>query len=155
MTFIVPRKNLYIYQMKKTLLIALLLFSLGTFAQEKRKKGNSLPPEKKVELQVARMKIELDLNEQQTNEIQKILADRQQKRAKIRAEFEDRKDSLQKPSSEQREQMKKNRDQEVKAFEEQLHKILSASQYETWQKRKEERENKRKERKEKRAVREN
>ena len=54
--------------MKKILLAAILMLSLGSFAQEKRKKGPEMSPEKKVELQVARLKIELDLTEKKTAE---------------------------------------------------------------------------------------
>lgn len=141
--------------MKKILLAAILMLSLGSFAQEKSKKGPEMSPEKKVELQVARLKIELDLNEKQTAELRNLIQEHQQKRAKQRAEMGSKKDSLQKPSPDQREQMKKNKAEDKKMFEEQLKKILSPAQVETWQKNKEARENKRKALKEKRELREN
>lgn len=141
--------------MKKILLVAVMLVSVITFAQEKRKKGREVSPEKKVELQVARLKIELDLNEKQTTDLRNVIQDHQQKRAKQRAEFGDKKDSLHKPNPAQREQMKKIKAEEKKAFEEQLKKILTPTQFETWQQNKEARKNKRKERKEKREPREN
>ena len=68
--------------MKKILLAAILMLTLGTFAQEKRKKGPEMSPEKKVELQVARLKIELDLTEKQTAELRNLIQEHQQKRAK-------------------------------------------------------------------------
>ena len=141
--------------MKKTLLIAILLLTLGTFAQEKRKKGNNLPPEKRVELQVARLKIELDLTEKQTADLRKVINEHQQNGAKQRAEMGSKKDSLHKPSPAQREQMKKSRADDKKMFEEQLKKILTPAQFETWQQNKEARENKQKALKEKRDSREN
>ncbi|MFZ4435873.1 MAG: hypothetical protein ACOYOR_05140 [Flavobacterium psychrophilum] len=141
--------------MKKTLLIAILLLTLGTFAQEKRKKGNNLPPEKRVELQVARLKIELDLTEKQTADLRKVINEHQQNGAKQRAEMGSKKDSLHKPSPAQREQMKKSRANDKKVFEEQLKKILTPAQFETWQQNKEARENKQKALKEKRDSREN
>jgi hypothetical protein len=141
--------------MKKTLLIAILLLTLGTFAQEKRKKGNNLPPEKRVELQVARLKIELDLTEKQTADLRNVINEHQQNRAKQRAEMGSKKDSLHKPSPAQREQMKKSRADDKKMFEEQLKKILTPAQFETWQQNKEARENKQKALKEKRDSREN
>jgi hypothetical protein len=141
--------------MKKILLAAILLLTLGTFAQEKRKKGNNLPPEKRVELQVARLKIELDLTEKQTADLRKVINEHQQNGAKQRAEMGSKKDSLHKPSPAQREQMKKSRANDKKVFEEQLKKILTPAQFETWQQNKEARENKQKALKEKRDSREN
>ena len=141
--------------MKKILLAAILMLSLGSFAQEKRKKGPEMSPEKKVELQVARLKIELDLTEKQTAELRNLIQEHQQKRAKQRAEMGSKKDSLHKPSPDQREQMKKNKAEDKKIFEEQLKKILSPAQVETWQKNIEARKNKRKTLKEKRELREN
>jgi Spy/CpxP family protein refolding chaperone len=143
------------YTMKKILLAAILMLSLGSFAQEKSKKGPEMSPEKKVELQVARLKIELDLNEKQTAELRNLIQEHQQKRAKQRAEMGSKKDSLHKPSPAQREQMKKSRADDKKMFEEQLKKILTPAQFETWQQNKEARENKQKALKEKRDSREN
>jgi Spy/CpxP family protein refolding chaperone len=141
--------------MKKLVVVAILLLSVVAFAQEKRKKGPEMSPEKKVELQLARLKIELDLSEKQTADLRSVIQDHQQKRAKLRAEFGDKKDSLHKPSPAQREQMKKVKTEDKKAFEEQLKKILTPTQFETWQQNKEARKNKRKERNEKREAREN
>jgi len=141
--------------MKKMLLVVVLLLCVVTFAQEKRKKGNNLPPEKRVELQVARLKIELDLTEKQTADLRKVINEHQQNGAKQRAEMGSKKDSLHKPSPAQREQMKKSRANDKKVFEEQLKKILTPAQFETWQQNKEARENKQKALKEKRDSREN
>ncbi len=141
--------------MKKMLLVVVLLLCVVTFAQEKRKKGNNLPPEKRVELQVARLKIELDLTEKQTADLRNVINEHQQNGAKQRAEMGSKKDSLHKPSPAQREQMKKSRADDKKMFEEQLKKILSPAQVETWQQNKEAREKKQKALKEKRDSREN
>jgi Spy/CpxP family protein refolding chaperone len=141
--------------MKKMLMVAVLLLSVVTFAQEKRKKGPEMSPEKKVELQVARLKIELDLNEKQSADLRTLIQERQQKQIKLRAEFGSKKDSLHKPSPAQREQMKKVKAEDKKAFEEQLKKILTPTQFETWNQLKTDRKNKRKDRMEKRTRGEN
>jgi hypothetical protein len=125
------------------------------WVEGKRKKGNNLPPEKRVELQVAKLKIELDLTEKQTADLRNVINEHQQNRAKQRAEMGSKKDSLHKPSPAQREQMKKSRADDKKMFEEQLKKILTPAQFETWQQNKEARENKQKALKEKRDSREN
>ena len=141
--------------MKKMLMVAVLLLSVVTFAQEKRKKGPEMSPEKKVELQLARLKIELDLNEKQSADLRTLIQERQQKQIKLRAEFGSKKDSLHKPSPAQREQMKKVKAEDKKAFEEQLKKILTPTQFETWNQLKTDRKNKRKERMQKRTPHEN
>jgi protein CpxP len=141
--------------MKKMLMVAVLLLSVVTFAQEKRKKGPEMSPEKKVELQVARLKIELDLNEKQTAELRTVIQELQQKHIKLRSEFGSKKDSLHKPSPAQREQMKKVKAEDKKTFEEQFKKILTATQFETWNKLKTDRKNKRIDRMQKRTKGEN
>jgi len=141
--------------MKKMLMVAVLLLSVVTFAQEKRKKGPEMSPEKKVELQVARLKIELDLNEKQSADLRTVIQERQQKQIKLRAEFGSKKDSLHKPSPAQREQMKKVKAEDKKAFEEQLKKILTPTQFETWNQLKTDQKNKRKDRMQKRTQGEN
>jgi hypothetical protein len=141
--------------MKKILIASILLVSMVSFAQEKRKKGPEISPEKKVELQVARLKIELDLNEKQTAELRTVFQERQQKHNKLRAEFGSKKDSLHKPSHAQREEMKKVKAKDKKAFEEQLKKILTATQFETWNQLKSDRQNKRKDHMQKRSQGEN
>jgi protein CpxP len=141
--------------MKKLVVVSVLLLSVVAFAQEKRKKGPEMSPEKKVELQVARLKIELDLNEKQTAELRTVFQERQQKHNKLRAEFGSKKDSLHKPSPAQREEMKKVKAKDKKAFEEQLKKILTATQFETWNQLKTDQKNKRKDRMQKRTQGEN
>jgi hypothetical protein len=141
--------------MKKILIACVLLLTMVSFAQEKRKKGTEMSPEKKVELQVARLKIELDLSEKQTADLHTVIQERQQKQIKLRAEFGSKKDSLHKPSPAQREQMKKVKAEDKKAFEEQLKKILTPTQFETWNQLKTDRKNKRKDRMEKRTRGEN
>ncbi|MBU3681384.1 MAG: hypothetical protein FGM16_05545 [Flavobacterium sp.] len=141
--------------MKKLVVVAVLLLSVTAFAQEKRKKGPEMSAEKKVELQVARLKIELDLNEKQTAELRTVFQERLQKQNKLRAEFGSKKDSLHKPSPAQREQMKKIKSDNKKVFEEQLKKILTATQFETWNQLKTDRQNKTKDRMQKRSPGEN
>jgi hypothetical protein len=84
-----------------------------------------------------------------------LIQERQQKQIKLRAEFGSKKDSLHKPSPAQREQMKKVKAEDKKAFEEQLKKILTPTQFETWNQLKTDRKNKRKERMQKRTPHEN
>ena len=137
------------------LLATVLLLTAVGFAQEKRSKTNDLSPEKKVEIQVSRMKIELDLNDNQTAEIRKIMTEQHQKAALKRAERAAKKDSLHKLDPAARQQLKKNREAQELAHEAQMKKILTAAQFETWKQIKTDRKNKRKERMQKRTPREN
>jgi hypothetical protein len=84
-----------------------------------------------------------------------VIKERQEKQIKLRAEFGSKKDSLHKPSPAQREQMKKVKAEDKKAFEEQLKKILTPTQFETWNQLKTDQKNKRKDRMEKRTRGEN
>lgn len=141
--------------MKKMLLATVLLLTAVGFAQEKRKKGPEVSPEKRVEIQVSRMKIELDLNDNQTAEIRKIMTEQHQKAARKRAERAAKKDSLHKLDPAARQQLKKNREAQEQAHEAQMKKILTAAQFETWKQIKTDRKNKRKERMQKRTPHEN
>lgn len=141
--------------MKKMLLATVLLLTAVSFAQEKRSKTNNLSPEKRVEIQVSRMKIELDLNDNQTAEIRKIMTEQHQKAALKRAERATKKDSLHKLDPAARQQLKKNREAQEQAHEAQMKKILTAAQFETWKQIKTDRKNKRKERMQKRTPHEN
>lgn len=137
------------------LLATVLLLTAVGFAQERRSKTNDLSPEKRVEIQVSRMKIELDLNDNQTAEIRKIMTEQHQKAALKRAERAAKKDSLHKLDPAARQQLKKNREAQELAHEAQMKKILTAAQFETWKQIKTDRKNKRKERMQKRTPREN
>jgi protein CpxP len=141
--------------MKKMLLATVLLLTAVSFAQEKRSKTSDLSPEKRVEIQVSRLKIELDLNDNQTAEIRKIMTVQHQKAALIRAERAVKKDSLHKLDPAARQQLKKNREAQEQAHEAQMKKILSAAQFETWKQIKTDRKNKIKERMQKRTPHEN
>ncbi|MBP6372880.1 MAG: hypothetical protein KA325_00550 [Flavobacterium sp.] len=141
--------------MKKMLLATVLLLTAVGFAQERRSKTNDLSPEKRVEIQVSRMKIELDLNDNQTAEIRKIMTEQHQKAALKRAERAVKKDSLHKLDPAARQQLKKNREAQEQAHEAQMKKILTAAQFETWKQIKTDQKNKRKERMQKRTPHEN
>ena len=141
--------------MKKMLLATVLLLTAVSFAQEKRSKTNNLSPEKRVEIQVSRMKIELDLNDNQTAEIRKIMTEQHQKATLKRAERAAKKDSLHKLDPAARQELKKNREAQEQAHEAQMKKILTAAQFETWKQIKTDRKNKRKERMQKRTPHEN
>lgn len=132
--------------MKKMLIATVLLLTAVSFAQEKRSKTNNLSPEKRVEIQVSRMKIELDLNDNQTAEIRKIMTEQHQKATLKRAERAAKKDSLHKLDPAARQELKKNREAQEQAHEAQMKKILTAAQFETWKKIKTDQKNKRKER---------
>jgi uncharacterized protein (DUF2236 family) len=141
--------------MKKMLLATVLLLTAVSFAQEKRSKTNNLSPEKRVEIQVSRMKIELDLNDNQTAEIRKIMTEQHQKATLKRAERAAKKDSLHKLDPAARQELKKNREAQEQAHEAQMKKILTAAQFETWKQIKTDQKNKRKERMQKRTPHEN
>lgn len=132
-----------------------MFVSFVTFAQEKSKDDHKLSPEKRVELQVARLKIELDLTDKQTADVRKLFADGMEKRIKMREELKAKKADMPKPSPAEREQFKKIKEENKKAMEEQLKLILSPAQFETWLQIKADREKKRNARKDKEEAPEN
>lgn len=122
--------------MKKLILALALVVGLTTFAQEKRgKKGEreKMTPEQQVELQVKKMKLDLDLNDKQTVEIQKIVSKQVEKREAKRAEMQTRKTEGQKPSKDELFKTRSAMLDEQIAHKAEMKKILTAEQYTKWE----------------------
>ena len=105
--------------MKKSIVAALLVVGLTTYAQEKegRKAGKEkLTTEQKVNLQVKKMTKDLDLNEKQTKDVRALVTKQVEKREAIKI------------------QMKA----EKEAVSVEMKKILTAEQYAKWEKNREE-----------------
>ncbi len=123
--------------MKKFMTMALIaLFTLSVAAQDGRKKQQK--PEFTVDqiatIKTKKMTLLLDLNAQQQ---QQILAINKQKVAEHKAKKEARKkmrDSDQKPTSDQLFEQKNKQLDAMIAHKAEMKQILTAEQYETWQK---------------------
>ncbi len=123
--------------MKKVLILAIALIGFGALAQEKKTtKRSELSNEQHATLQTKRMTLALDLNTDQQAKVKALLLEQSKLR---KAQMEERKaikesGEATKPSSEERYAMQnKKLDQQI-AHKAEMKKILSAEQYERWEK---------------------
>jgi hypothetical protein len=120
--------------MKKVIVAVLLVVGMTTFAQERGEKRERLTPEQKVELQIKKLKLDLDLNDKQTADIKKIVVEQVKKRDAKRTEFDTKRAKDVKPTPEEMFQNKSQMLDEQIAMKAEMKKILNAEQYEKWQK---------------------
>ncbi|MBP6039543.1 MAG: hypothetical protein KA523_05020 [Flavobacterium sp.] len=138
--------------MKKLIVTIVLVISSLSFAQEKSK----LSPEQQTELQVKKMTLDLDLDANQQKEIRKILLENAKKREAKKMALKEKMAKGQKPTSDERFEMKsKMLDDKIK-HKAQLKKILKPEQFQKWEQNQENRtknlNQKRKNSKEKRKA---
>lgn len=122
--------------MKKLILAVVLVVGLTTFAQEKnpaRGEREKMTPEQQVELQVKKMKLDLDLNDKQVAEVKKIVAKQVEKRSAKRTEMQAKKAEGAKPSKDEIFKMKNEMLDEQIAHKAEMKKILTAEQYTKWE----------------------
>lgn len=128
--------------MKNLIIVALLMFSLTSFAQEKRGMNSdkkNLTSEQKVDMHIKKLTADLTLNEKQIKEIRALAEKEGLKREESRKEMtklrekkkEERKEIVEKKRAEMQEQQAK--------FSVEMKKILSPEQYTKWEKMKEDR----------------
>lgn len=133
--------------MKKLFLAVALVVGITTVAQEKKEKFTT---EQRVELQAKKMKLDLDLNDQQVTAVKKQLLAQAQKREAKKAAFKAQKEDAKKPSSDEVFAMKNNMLEEQIAHKAEMKKILTPEQYKKWEENREEDKSKMKKRFEKR-----
>ena len=119
--------------MKKLAALAIALIGLTATAQEKKTTREQLTPEQRVDLQVKKMTLDLDLNEKQQKEMKTLLVKQQQKREDSKAKREAAKSENVKPTAEQRYTMKNKMLDEQIAHKAEMKKILSEKQMEKWE----------------------
>ena len=132
--------------MKKIMLMLLLVVGMTTFAQEKRTQKEKLTSEQHVELQVKKMKLDLNLNDKQSVEVKKVVAQQVKRREAKRAEHEAKKDDGTKPTSNEIFEMRNEMLDEQIAIKNEMKKILNAEQFVKWEKIQAERKDKMKNR---------
>ncbi|MEO5777015.1 MAG: hypothetical protein ABIQ27_08915 [Flavobacterium sp.] len=120
--------------MKKLIVAALLVVGVTAFAQEKegRRAGReNLTSEQKVDFQVKKMTKDLNLNDKQAQEVKALVSKEVEKREAKRAEMKE-------VQTKKREEMKAKRDAEQAALSADMKKILTAEQFQKWEKNREE-----------------
>lgn len=135
--------------MKRVLLAILLVVGITTIAQERKMKDNDLTPEERVELQVKKMTLDLDLSAKQQNEIKTILLENAKLRETKIAEMKKRKESGEKLTKEERLKMENERLDNQIEMKQKMKTILTVEQMKKWEEKQERREEKMKSRREK------
>ena len=138
--------------MKKLIVTIVLVISSLSFAQEKSK----LSPEQQTELQVKKMTLELDLDANQQKELRTILLENTKKREAKKMALKEKMAKGQKPTSDERFEMKSKMLDDKIEHKAQLKKILKPEQFQKWEQNQENRtknlNQKRKNSKEKRKA---
>ncbi|OSY87378.1 hypothetical protein WH52_12090 [Tenacibaculum holothuriorum] len=117
-------------------LVILLAFVFSTQAQKRNKKENHEPlsVEQKTNLAVKKMTLALDLTANQQRRIKPLLAQKIEKRQKMREEFKARKKNNQKLSADERyAKMNAKLDSQI-AFKAEMKQILNKEQFEKFEK---------------------
>lgn len=135
--------------MKRVFLAILLVVGITTIAQERKMKDNDLTPEERVELQVKKMTLDLDLSAKQQNEIKTILLENAKLRETKIAEMKKRKESGEKLTKEERLKMENERLDNQIEMKQKMKTILTEEQMKKWEEKQERREEKMKSRREK------
>ena len=137
--------------MKKLLLVATVVLSTLTFAQERTTKEERLTPEQQTELKVKQMTLDLDLTAKQQGELKTIILAQAQKRQAEIAAKEKTRVKGQKRSANERFEMKNKMLAEQIEMKAQMKETLSAEQFSKWEAKKENSASKMKENRKKRA----
>jgi len=119
--------------MKKLILAIALVATTLTFAQERKARGAKLTPEQQTELQVKRMTLELDLDAKQQKEIKAILLEQAKKREAKMAEMKVKREKGEKPSADEKFEMKSRMLDNQIENKAQMKKILKPEQYQKWE----------------------
>jgi len=129
--------------MKKLILVAVMLLTTVTFAQQRgsdkmgknttKNQSEFFTPEQQAELQLKRMTLHLDLTTKQQEEIKKIVLENAKKQAAKRTEMQAKRADGKTPTTEERFQMQNQRLDNQIAMKVELKKILTKEQMEKWE----------------------
>ena len=146
-------KNNFIIVSKKLFVLALLIVGTTIIAQERNRKhqGNKMEqftPEQQNQLMLKKMTLELDLTEAQQKEMTAFISGKMAKKEAHKAEMKAMKEKGEKPTADQKYEMKNKMLDEQIVMKSRVQKILTPAQYEKWEKMK---QNKKKEYKHKKT----
>lgn len=134
--------------MKKLLVVAILALGATSFAQEKMEKRNAdITPqerkeiqEKRGDFQATKLKAELDLKDDQVAKLKDMYARQYQGRLDMQQKMLEIRKTGQKPTEEQRLNMKNERDAFKEKFDAEFKSILTADQFAKWESKNKERQ---------------
>ena len=119
--------------MKKMILASALVATTLTFAQDRKQGREKLTPEQQTELQVKKRTLDLDLDAKQQKEIKTILLEQAKKREAKMAEMKAKREKGEKPSADEKFEMKnKMLDNQIEN-KAQMKKILKPEQFAKWE----------------------
>lgn len=126
-----------ITQMKRLIVLALLVVGTTIIAQERSRKhqGHEMEqftPEQKSQLMLKKMTLELDLNEAQQKEMSLMISDKIAKMESHKAEMKANREKGVKPTADERFAMQMKMLDEQIAAKKRMEKILNAKQFEKW-----------------------
>ncbi len=124
--------------MKKLILVAILLCSIANFAQEKKSNNKKndmeqMTPAQRNDLNLKKMTLELDLNDKQQKEMSIIINEMSAKRESQKSTMMAMKEKGEKPTADQKFEMKNKMLDEKIAMKSRVQKILTPAQFEKWE----------------------
>ncbi len=122
----------------------LLCINSISFSQKNKNERERIDPEKMAELYVKKMTLELDLTEKQQKEIKPFLIEQAKKKALKREEIKSRKEKKEKPTADERFEMKNEMLDHQIEMKNKFKKTLTSEQFEKWEKSKKQGHHKRK-----------
>ena len=132
-----------IENMRKLVLMAILVVGITTFAQEKKEeRKEKFTSEQRVDFQVKKITKELDLNDNQVNQVKALIAKEVEKREAKKAEMKSKRAEQTKPSKEEKEARRNEMKANQEAMKAEMKKILTSDQYTKWELKQEERKEK-------------
>ena len=119
--------------MKKLILAIALVMTTLTFAQDRKQGREKLTPEQQSELHVKKMTLDLDLDAQQQKEVKTIFLEQAKKREAKMAEMKAKREKGEKPSADERFEMKNEMLDNQIEMKAKMKKILKPEQYKKWE----------------------
>ena len=119
--------------MRKLILAIALVTTTLTFAQDRKTREEKLTPEQQTELQVKKMTLDLDLDSKQQAELKTILLEQTKKRESKMAEMKARKEKGEKPTADERFEMKNEMLDNQIEMKAKMKKILKPEQFKKWE----------------------
>lgn len=119
--------------MKKLILAIALVMTTLTFAQDRKQEREKLTPEQQCELHVKKMTLDLDLDAQQQKEVKTIFLEQAKKREAKMAEMKAKREKGEKPSADERFEMKNEMLDNQIEMKAKMKKILKPEQYKKWE----------------------
>lgn len=119
--------------MRTLILAAVMMMGVTMSAQQKDVKREPLKPEQRAELASKKLALELNLNEKQQKDVQKLFLEKSKKAEQAKAQRKADKEAGKKPNADERYAMMNKRLDSQIAMKAEMKKILTAEQFTKWE----------------------